>query len=189
MQPLEIYAPLRAAISVTRAPAVTLTGCMFFRYLPLIFALATAGDIGAAPCSSIRYSRSCGNPNEMHVFSISPSDFLTRTGGRPPDFQLLGMAEPRRAPSCADKYAPGLPYCTYRASVMYVPRGLCESPLATRLTTFPSPLGPIHDHTMCTDAHLPLSLCGTGAVLLIWRGRGRGGCRLFGVNCADAGGW
>ena len=41
---------------------------------------ATAGDIGAAPCSSIRYSRSCGNPNEMHVFSISPSDFRTCIG-------------------------------------------------------------------------------------------------------------
>ena len=33
--------------------------------------LVLAGDVGAAPCSYIRYSRSCGNPNEMHHIWLS----------------------------------------------------------------------------------------------------------------------
>ena len=43
--------------------------------------LVLAGDVGAAPCSYIRYSRSCGNPNEMHVFLYLPLIFALATAG------------------------------------------------------------------------------------------------------------
>ena len=54
--------------------------------------LVLARDIGAAPCSYIRYSRSCGNPNEMHVFSISPSYFCTCISVSDPSAGELAVA-------------------------------------------------------------------------------------------------
>ena len=66
--------------------------------------LVLAGDVGAAPCSYIRYSRSCGSPNEMHIFLYLPLIFALATAG---DIGAAPCSSIRYSRSC------GSPDCLY----------------------------------------------------------------------------